>query len=129
MLNSRRVHLADKSCVQAQKTLLLPITIANRTRKHRVYVAPNLWRPCIIGNDFIQQYKLQIGGGRQQVYFKRLVAKKPNALNTKPIQANEEEYTLLASECIKVPLFIFPISKYDPIKSLLAQMTNHRRMK
>ena len=98
-----QLHLADKSCVQVQKTLLLSITIANRTRRHRVYVVPNLWRPCIIGNDFIQRYKLQIDGGRQQVYFKRLVAKKPNALNTKPIQANEEKYTLLTSECIKVP--------------------------
>lgn len=48
-----QIHLADKSCLQVQKTLLLPITIANCTRKHIVYVVPRLWRPCIIGTLFI----------------------------------------------------------------------------
>jgi len=59
------VQLADKSCLHVQKTILLPITIANHTRRHTIYVVPKLWRPCIIGNDFIQKHNLQIDGGSQ----------------------------------------------------------------
>jgi hypothetical protein len=54
------IQLADKSCLEVQGTLLLPITIANQMRKHIVHVVPKLWRPCIIGNDFIQRHNLQI---------------------------------------------------------------------
>jgi predicted HD phosphohydrolase len=46
------IHLADKSCLQIQKTLFLPITIANHTREHIVHVVPKLWRPCIIGTPY-----------------------------------------------------------------------------
>jgi hypothetical protein len=98
-----QIHLADKSCLQAQKTLLLPITIANRTRKHTVYVVPKLWRPCIIGNNFIQKHNLQIDGGRQRVYFKDLVVENSITPNLDPIQENGEQYVLLASECVKIP--------------------------
>ncbi|CAF1547389.1 unnamed protein product [Rotaria magnacalcarata] len=65
-----QLHLADKSSLQVQNSLLLTITIANQTKTHRVHVVPNLWRPCIIGNDFIQKFNLQVDGGEQQVYFK-----------------------------------------------------------
>ncbi len=68
-----QIHLADKSRLEVQKILRLPITIANHTRQHIVHVVPRLWRPCIIGNDFIQKHNLQIDGGRQRVYFKGLV--------------------------------------------------------
>ena len=35
-----QIHLADKSCLHVQNTVLLPITIATHTRKHKVYVVP-----------------------------------------------------------------------------------------
>ncbi|CAF5204941.1 unnamed protein product, partial [Rotaria magnacalcarata] len=34
-----------------------------------VYVVRDLWRPCIIGNNFIREHNLQIDGGRQTVHF------------------------------------------------------------
>jgi hypothetical protein len=100
-----QIHLADKSCLQVQKTLVLPITIANHTRKHIAYVVPKLWRPCIIGNDFIQKHNLQIDGGRQRVYFKDLVVEKLITPKLDPIQEKDEQYVLLANECVKIPSY------------------------
>ena len=100
-----QLHLADKSCLQVQGTIKLPINIANRIRRHKVHVVPKLWRSCIIGNDFIQKYNLQIDGGRQQVYFKRLIALESNTTTLVTTQEEEEEYTLLATERIKLAPF------------------------
>ena len=99
------VQLADKSCLHVQKTILLPITIANHTRRHTIYVVPKLWRPCIIGNDFIQKHNLQIDGGSQQVHFKNLIMENSKTPNLDPIQENGEQYVLLASERIKIPSY------------------------
>jgi hypothetical protein len=102
-----RIHLqlADKSYIEAQKTLLLPITIADQTRKHIVYLVPRLGRSCIIGNDFIQKHNLQIDGGRQQVYFKNLVAKNSIAPSFDPTPEKDEQYVLLARERVKIPSY------------------------
>ena len=98
-----QVHLADKSRVHVEKSLLLPITIANRTRKHLVYVVPKLWRPCIIGNDFIRKHNLQVDGGQQQVYFKDPVTNNSRMLNVNTSLDESEEYILLPNERIKIP--------------------------
>ena len=98
-----QVRLADKSRVYVEKTLLLPITIANRTKKHVVYVVPKLWRPCIIGNDFIQKHNLQVDGGRQQVYFKESVTHNSQKINPNTSSEDTEQYMLLANERIKIP--------------------------
>jgi hypothetical protein len=104
-LSKFQIHLADKSCIQVQKTLLLPITIANNTRKHIVHVVPKLWRSCIIGNDFIQQHNLQIDGGRQRVYFKEIGMENSLTPNLVPIRENVGQYVLLASERVKIPSY------------------------
>ena len=98
-----QVHLADKSRVHVEKTLLLPITIANRTRKHLVYVVPKLWRPCIIGNDFIQKHNLHVDGGQQKVYFKDPDANNSRKLNLNASPEESEQHVLLANERIKIP--------------------------
>ena len=98
-----QVHLADKSRVHVEKTLLLPITIAHQTRKHLVYVVPKLWRPCIIGNDFIRKHNLQVDGGQQKVYFKDPVTNNSGMLNMNTSLDKSEEYILLANERIKIP--------------------------
>ncbi|CAF1048232.1 unnamed protein product [Didymodactylos carnosus] len=115
-----QIHLADKSCLYVQKSLLLPITIANRTKKHIVYVVPKLWRPCIIGNDFIQRHNLQIDGGHQRIYFKELVVKNPITPNLDPIREKEEEYVLLASERIKIPSYHAVNIQVQPDKEVVS---------
>jgi hypothetical protein len=100
-----QLQLADESCLWVQMTLLLPITIANCTIRHVVYVVPQLWRPCIIGNDFIQKHNLQIDGGRQQVYFQTMNEKKLNIPSRNRTSNVRNEYTLLATERIKLPSF------------------------
>ena len=97
------MHLADKSRVHVEKTLLLPITIANQTRKHVVYVVPKLWRPCIIDNDFLQKHNLQVNGGRQQVYFKDLGATNSKEVSVDTARGESEQYILLADKRIKIP--------------------------
>jgi hypothetical protein len=115
-----QIHLADKSCLHVHKIILLPIMIANHTRRHNVYVVPKLWRPCIIGNDFIQKHNLQIDGGRQQVQFKNLVMEKSRTLNMDHIQKNGEQYVLLASERIKVPSYHTVDIQVQPDKELVS---------
>ena len=63
------VQLPDASHLKIRSTLPLPITIANSTCQHTVYVVPLLSRLCIIGNDFIKLHNLQIDGGQQTAYF------------------------------------------------------------
>lgn len=96
---------------------MVPITIAHQTKKHIVYVVPQLWRPCIIGNDFIQQHNLQIDGGKQQVYFKR-----SSMYNSRAQQLNqhqeERNYTLLATECIKIPEYHVAYVQVKPNRKL-----------
>ena len=98
-----QVHLADKSCIHVQKTLTLPITIAGQTNEHVVYVVPKIWRPCIIGNDFIQKHNLQVDGGCQRVYFKDPVAEESEEPNLEVAQEESEQYKLLAAERVKIP--------------------------
>ena len=86
-----------------QFELSLPISIANSTRKHTVYVVPQLWRPCIIGNDLIQKHNLQIDGGRQHAYFKRPEKHELRPEITHQERKNDDTYTLLAVERVKIP--------------------------
>ena len=72
---SLQLRLPDKSGLQVYKIIQLSISISNRMVRHTVHVVPYLWRSCIIGNDFIQKYNLQIDGGRQVVYFKDRIVK------------------------------------------------------
>jgi hypothetical protein len=104
-MSKLQVHLADKSCLQVQKTLLLPITIANHTRRHIVHVVPKLWRSCIIGNDFIQKHNLQIDGGCQQVHFKDVGVENLRTSNREPNKEKEEQYVLRSSERVKIPSY------------------------
>lgn len=98
-----QVHLADRSCLAVQKSLTVSITIANRTKEHIVYVVPRLWRPCIIGNDFIKKHNLQIDGGCQEVYFREENTDNLKTSNTIQTENNDERYTLIATECVKIP--------------------------
>ena len=113
------MHLADKSCVPVQGILTLPITIAGRTQEHVVHVVPKLWRPCIIGNDFIQKHNLQVDGGRQQVYFKDSVASNRKKLNYDVTPEESEQYTLLATERIKIPPYHAVDLQVRPNKEVL----------
>lgn len=63
------VHLADHSPLNIEWVVNLPFTFNNTTRWHLAYVVPSLWRPCIIGNNFIRTHKLIIDGANQRVYY------------------------------------------------------------
>jgi len=66
-------------------------------------VVPKLWRPCIIGNDFIKKHNLQIDGGRQEVYFLDPGVENLRKPNLDMIREEVEQYTLLACERVKIP--------------------------
>ena len=66
-------------------------------------MVPKLWRPCIIGNDFIQKHNLQVDGGQQQVYFKDPGANNSRELNLNTSPEESEQHILLANERIKIP--------------------------
>lgn len=69
---SIRIRLANRSPISVQWTLALPLTIDHTTRWHTVYVVRDLWRPCIIGNDFIHTHNVHIDGRLQTIYFSAL---------------------------------------------------------
>ena len=129
--NNLQLLLADKSCIQVQKSLTLPITIANQTRYHKIHVVPNLWRPCIIGNDFIRKHNLQIDGGKQQIYFKNSGVVKPKKLQCSIHHDDEKEYTLSANERLKVPPFhvMFPKFKSNQIGNFVMVRISRQCMK
>ena len=54
----------------------LPITLHRKTHWHTVYIVPTLWRPCILGNDFIRSHNLQIDAGRRTTYFRNTTSRK-----------------------------------------------------
>lgn len=99
------LQLADRSQLQVKYTLSLPITIANSTRTHTVYVVPRLWRSCIIGNDLIRDHNLQIDGGRQRAYFKAEERSAQLRQERKEKSNYDDEYILMANERIKIPSF------------------------
>ncbi|CAF1515182.1 unnamed protein product [Adineta ricciae] len=99
------LQLVDRSHLQVKSSLTLPSTISNSTRRHTVYVVPQLWRSCIIGNDLIRKHNLQIDGGRQYAYSKKYNRNKPPRQTEKENIPNDEEYTLLSIERIKLPPF------------------------
>ncbi|CAF1684085.1 unnamed protein product, partial [Rotaria magnacalcarata] len=59
----------DNEIINEFVVLRLPFTIQNTTRWSTVYVIPDIWRPCIIGNNFIRTHNLHIDGAHQRVYF------------------------------------------------------------
>ncbi len=97
--------MADRSQLYVKYTLSLPITISHSTRIHTVYVVPQLWRTCIIGNDLIRKHNLQIDGGRQYAYFKRFNRNGPTEDQKKEKVYNDDEYILLSNERVKIPPF------------------------
>jgi transposase InsO family protein len=99
------LQLADRSRLHVDCALSLPITIENSTRIHTVYVVPQLWRSCIIGNDLIKKHDLQIDGGRQRAYFKQVKRCERRTQVAEEEKKNDEEYTLLANERIKIPAY------------------------
>ncbi|CAF4437077.1 unnamed protein product [Rotaria socialis] len=66
---SLSLRLANKLTLFVKWFLRLPFTIQNTTRWSIVYVIPNLWRPCIIGNNFLRTHNLHINDAHQRVYF------------------------------------------------------------
>lgn len=99
------LQLADRSRLDIKYRLTLPICIANSTRTHTVYVVPQLWRECIIGNDLIKKHNLQIDGGKQRAYFKTIKPlMKYHEFTINP-KENEETYQLIAMETVKIPAF------------------------
>lgn len=92
---------ASNSQLKVQYVLTLPITLNNSTKFHKVYMAPKLSPSCIIGNDFIQKYNLQIDGRQQSVHFKN---KSNDRFNFDVQQQhNDDEYILIADERLKIP--------------------------
>ena len=104
------LQLADKSQLYISHTLNVPISIDNVTTKYTVYVVPQLWRSCIVGNNFIKQNALQIDGGNQRVYYKKVEAKTiPSTQRKRNRQSNKGTYILCAAEQVTVP----PYHAYD----------------
>ncbi len=66
---SLSLRLPNQSSLPIEWVLRLPFTFQNTTRWHTAYVVPSLWRPCIIGNNFICTHRLLINGAQQRVYF------------------------------------------------------------
>ena len=99
------LQLADRSQLDVKYALLLPITISNSTRVHKVYVVPRLWRSCIIGNDLIREHNLQIDGGHQYAYFKAKKRSVQLHQKRKETIKNDDEYVLVANERIKISPF------------------------
>ncbi|CAF1253603.1 unnamed protein product [Rotaria sordida] len=111
------LQLADKSQLKVQYVLSLPITIANCTKTHTVYVVPKLSQPCIIGNDLIKRHNLQIDGRRQNAYFKQYSIYRFNRHHNEQQYSiyrfnrhhneqqykNDDEYILIADERLKIP--------------------------
>ncbi|CAF2960927.1 unnamed protein product [Rotaria sp. Silwood2] len=97
------LQLADKSQLKVKCVLSLPITIANCTKTHTVYVVPKLSQPCIIGNDLIQKHNLQIDGRRQNAYFKQFSNYRFNPQHKKQQYYNDDEYILIADERLRIP--------------------------
>ncbi|CAF1521526.1 unnamed protein product [Adineta ricciae] len=94
------------------KSRIVDKLFANRTLKHVVYLVPQLWRPCIIGNDFIQKHNLQIDGGTQKVYWQ------DGQRNLEHPQEKPEQYTLLANECVKIPAYHVMYVQVKPDKDI-----------
>ena len=99
------LQLADRSRLYIKYMLALPITINDSTRIHTVYVVPQLWRPCIIGNDLIRKHNLQINGGKQQAYFQEKERNQSQVKQELHHLTNQHQYTLLSNELIKIPPF------------------------
>ena len=93
------ICLANKSPISIQWTLTLPITIHQITRWHTVYVVRDLWRSCIIGNDFIQKHNVHIDGANQSVYFGHL-----SPLSSTSTHSPSSRYTLTASSFAHRPV-------------------------
>ncbi|CAF1301583.1 unnamed protein product [Adineta ricciae] len=86
------LRLADHSPLTVQWVVTLPFTFNHTTRWHPAYVVPNLWRPCIIGNNFIHTHELIIDGARQCVYY----ASQHN--RTLPYSSVETNYSVIQHE-------------------------------
>ncbi|CAF2058356.1 unnamed protein product [Rotaria magnacalcarata] len=71
LMSASRSSTLNEIITEAQhvEVLRLPFTIQNTTRWSTVYVIPDIWRPCIIGNNFIRTHNLHIDGAHQRVYF------------------------------------------------------------
>lgn len=63
------LRLANQAPLRIQWVLQLPFSFNNTTRWHTTYVAPDLWRQCILGYDFIRKHKICIDGAQQKIYF------------------------------------------------------------
>lgn len=77
---SLSLHLAGHSSLIVKWVVNLPFTFNNTTRWHMTYVVPHLWRPCIIGNNFIRTHKLIIDGAQQCIYYSAKQNSSPPAL-------------------------------------------------
>ena len=66
---SLSLRLANNSTVSIQWLLRLPLTFAGNTCWQTVYVVRDLWRSCIIGNNFIRAHNLHFDGGKQRIFF------------------------------------------------------------
>jgi transposase InsO family protein len=121
------LQLADRSQLYVKYALSVPITIANSTRIQTVYVVPQLWRTCIIGNDLIRKHNLQIDGGRQYAYFKERKQNKPHIYDKENEPENDDQYTLVATERVKLaPFHAFTI-QVKPTKpfSIIDEANDH----
>lgn len=109
--HSLYLQLADGSRLCPKYVLHLPISIRDNTRWQRVYVVPQLWRKCIIGNDLMQRHNLQIDGGKQTAHFAQKNKPKEKDSKIETPMKNKDEYILIADDQIKVPpMHVFYIS-------------------
>ncbi|CAF3396631.1 unnamed protein product, partial [Rotaria sp. Silwood2] len=113
------LQLADRSQLKVKYVLSLPITIANYTKTHTVYVVPKLSQPCIIGNDLIQKHNLQIDGRRQNAYFKQFSNYRFNPHHNEQQYDNDDEYILIADVRLKIPSTHIAYVRVRPTKPFL----------
>ena len=99
------LQLADRSQIYISHSLKVPININSVTIQYTVYVVPQLWRSCIIGNNFIRENNLQIDGGKQHVYHKtaKTATISSAEYRKRKTQNNKRTYILCATEQVTIP--------------------------
>ena len=99
------LQLADRSQIYISHSLKVPININSVTTQYTVYVVPQLWRSCIIGNNFISENNLQIDGGKQRVYYRTAKTETISSAEhgKRKTQNNKRTYILCAAEQVTIP--------------------------
>ena len=99
------LQLADRSQIYIIHSLKVPTNINSVTIQYTVHVVPQLWRSCIIGNNFISENNLQIDEGKQHVYYRTAKTETISSAEhgKRKTQNNKRTYILCAAEQVTIP--------------------------